>query len=154
MLVIDDLSLRPLDSNQAADMVEVIEDRTGLRSTTFTSQPPIALWQGALGDPPIARLRWTACSRSWTSSSSRASRCANQNRHVRRERPLSPMPDNRCHDDQATPPGYLLVDVRHRRDETAKEVTERSELDPSSATGRPPAGGVRNRRTGCLEMPE
>ncbi len=54
VLVIDDFLLRPLDSDQAADMLEVIEDRTGLRSTIFTSQLPIALWHEALGDPTIA----------------------------------------------------------------------------------------------------
>ena len=54
VLVIDDFLLRPLDSNQAADMLEVIEDRTGLRSTIFTSQLPVALWHEALGDPTVA----------------------------------------------------------------------------------------------------
>jgi DNA replication protein DnaC len=54
LLVIDDFLLRPLDSDQAADMLEVIEDRTGLRSTIFTSQLPVALWHQALGDPTVA----------------------------------------------------------------------------------------------------
>jgi DNA replication protein DnaC len=54
LLVIDDFLLRPLNSDQAADMLEVIEDRTGLRSTIFTSQLPVALWHQALGDPTVA----------------------------------------------------------------------------------------------------
>ena len=54
VLVIDDFLLRPLNSDQAADMLEVIEDRSGLRSTIFTSQLPVALWHEALADPTVA----------------------------------------------------------------------------------------------------
>ena len=42
VLVIDDLLLRPLTPDQAADLLEVIEDRAGLRSTIVTSQLPVA----------------------------------------------------------------------------------------------------------------
>lgn len=35
-------------------MLEVIEDRSGLRSTIFTSQLPVALWHEALADPTVA----------------------------------------------------------------------------------------------------
>ena len=54
VLVIDDLLLRPLTSEQAADLLEVIEDRAGLRATIVTSQLPVALWHGAIADPTIA----------------------------------------------------------------------------------------------------
>ena len=54
VLVIDDFALRPLSPDQAADTLEVIEDRAGLRSTIFTSQLPIANWHEALGEPTIA----------------------------------------------------------------------------------------------------
>jgi len=54
VLVIDDFLLRPLTPDQAADTLEVIEDRAGLRSTIITSQLPIALWHEALGEPTIA----------------------------------------------------------------------------------------------------
>ncbi len=53
VLVIDDFLLRPLSSEQAADVLEVIEDRHGLRSTIFTSQLPVAMWHAALGDPTV-----------------------------------------------------------------------------------------------------
>lgn len=53
-LVIDDFLLRPLTADQAADMLEVIEDRCGLRSTIITSQLPVSLWHEALGDETIA----------------------------------------------------------------------------------------------------
>jgi DNA replication protein DnaC len=54
VLVIDDLLLRPLTSEQAADLLEVIEDRAGLRATIVTSQLPVAMWHGAIADPTIA----------------------------------------------------------------------------------------------------
>lgn len=54
VLVIDDFLLRPLTSEQAADALEVIEDRHGLRSTIFTSQLPVKMWHQALGDVTVA----------------------------------------------------------------------------------------------------
>lgn len=54
VLVIDDFLLRPLTADQAADTLEVIEDRAGLRSTIITSQLPIAMWHEAMGEPTVA----------------------------------------------------------------------------------------------------
>jgi len=54
VLVIDDFLLRPLTPDQAADTLEVIEDRAGLRSTIVTSQLPVALWHEAMGEPTVA----------------------------------------------------------------------------------------------------
>jgi DNA replication protein DnaC len=54
VLILDDYALRPLSPDQAADTLEVIEDRAGLRSTIFTSQLPIANWHEALGEATIA----------------------------------------------------------------------------------------------------
>ena len=54
VLIIDDFLLRPLTPDQAADTLEVIEDRAGLRSTIITSQLPITLWHQALSEPTIA----------------------------------------------------------------------------------------------------
>lgn len=54
VLVIDDFLLRPLTADQAADVLEVIEDRAGLRSTVITSQLPIAMWHEAMGEPTVA----------------------------------------------------------------------------------------------------
>lgn len=54
VLVVDDFLLRPLGPDQAADLLEVIEDRSGLRSTIVTSQLPVEHWHEALGDPTIA----------------------------------------------------------------------------------------------------
>ena len=50
VLVIDDFLLRPLTADQAADVLEVVEDRAGRRSTLPTSQLPIAM-SGFAGGP-------------------------------------------------------------------------------------------------------
>lgn len=54
VLLVDDFLLRPLSPDQAADLLEVIEDRAGLRSTIITSQLPVAMWHEALGEPTVA----------------------------------------------------------------------------------------------------
>jgi DNA replication protein DnaC len=54
VLLIDDFALQPLAADEAADLLEVIEDRSGLRSTIVTSQLPVARWHEALGDPTLA----------------------------------------------------------------------------------------------------
>jgi len=54
VLVLDDLGLQPVPPARAADLLEVIEDRAGLRSTIVTSQLPVGHWHEALGEPTIA----------------------------------------------------------------------------------------------------
>ena len=54
VLIIDDLALRPLTADQAADLLEVIEDRYHLRSTIVTSQLPVNEWHDSLGEPTVA----------------------------------------------------------------------------------------------------
>lgn len=54
VLVIDDFLLRPIGPDQAADLLEVIEDRAGIRSTIVTSQLPVEHWHESLGDATIA----------------------------------------------------------------------------------------------------
>jgi DNA replication protein DnaC len=54
VLVLDDLGLRPLSDAQAADLLEVIEDRHGRRSTIVTSQLPTGSWHENLGEPTLA----------------------------------------------------------------------------------------------------
>lgn len=54
VLVIDDWLLRPLSADQAADTLEVIEDRSGLRSTVVTSQLPLTMWHEAIAEPTLA----------------------------------------------------------------------------------------------------
>src|SRR4029077_9385328 len=54
VLLIDDFLLRQLAPDQAADVLEVIEDRGGLRSTIVTRPLPVGMWHEALGEPTVA----------------------------------------------------------------------------------------------------
>ncbi|MGB9111470.1 MAG: ATP-binding protein, partial [Acidimicrobiales bacterium] len=54
ILVVDDFLIRSLSADQAADLLEIVEDRVQLRSTIITSQLPVANWHEALGDATIA----------------------------------------------------------------------------------------------------
>jgi DNA replication protein DnaC len=56
VLAIDDFLLRRLHPDQAADVLEVIEDRAGLRATIVSSQLPIEHWHEAIGDATIAAV--------------------------------------------------------------------------------------------------
>jgi DNA replication protein DnaC len=54
VLVLDDFAMQQLTNQQAADLLEVIEDRAQRRSTVVTSQLPVKLWHELLGDPTVA----------------------------------------------------------------------------------------------------
>ena len=54
VLILDDWGLSPLDQSARADLLEVIDDRVGTRSTIITSQLPVDHWHGYLNDPTLA----------------------------------------------------------------------------------------------------
>lgn len=54
VLVVDDLGTPSLTHEQAADLLEVVEDRSQVRSTIVTSQLPVGHWHEALGEPTLA----------------------------------------------------------------------------------------------------
>jgi DNA replication protein DnaC len=54
VLVLDDWGIAPLAEDQRRDMLEIIQDRHGVRSTIVTSQIPIKKWHDTVGDPTIA----------------------------------------------------------------------------------------------------
>lgn len=54
VLIVDDLGLGDVTSAQRHDLLEVIEDRYGRRSTIVTSQLPIQKWHDWIGDPTVA----------------------------------------------------------------------------------------------------
>jgi DNA replication protein DnaC len=54
LLVLDDFLLTPVTVEQARDLLEVIEDRSQLRSTLVASQLPVESWHSALADPTLA----------------------------------------------------------------------------------------------------
>lgn len=54
VLVIDDWALTPITAEQRADLLEILEDRYGNRSTIFASQLDAKLYHDYLGDPTVA----------------------------------------------------------------------------------------------------
>ncbi len=54
VLVIEDLGLQPLGERDRYDLLEIVEDRYGTRSTILTSQIPAGQWHEHLGDPTVA----------------------------------------------------------------------------------------------------
>ncbi len=54
VLVLDDWGLAPVNDVERRDLLEIMEDRHGLRSTIWTSQLPVTQWHDHLGDPTVA----------------------------------------------------------------------------------------------------
>jgi DNA replication protein DnaC len=54
VLVLDDFALVPLKEAQRQDVLELLEDRDGTRSTIIASQLPRDAWHAYLGDPTLA----------------------------------------------------------------------------------------------------
>jgi len=54
VLILDDFLLAPMTDVERRDLLEVLEDRYGKRSTILTSQLPTKSWHESLGDPTIA----------------------------------------------------------------------------------------------------
>jgi DNA replication protein DnaC len=54
VLVIDDWGHAPMKDQERRDLVEILDDRHGLRSTIMTSQLPVAKWHDHIGDPTNA----------------------------------------------------------------------------------------------------
>lgn len=54
VLVIDDWGLAKLTAENRRDLLEILEDRHGARSTLATSQLPIEKWHDIIGDPTLA----------------------------------------------------------------------------------------------------
>lgn len=54
VLILDDFGLGKLREAQRHDLLEVLEDRYGDRSTIVTSQLPIKSWHDWVGDPTLA----------------------------------------------------------------------------------------------------
>ncbi len=54
LLILDDWGLEPLDAAARHDLLEILEDRYGRRSTLITSQLPVSRWHEIIGDPTYA----------------------------------------------------------------------------------------------------
>lgn len=54
LLILDDWGLAPLNQAERNDLLEVLDDRVGTRSTLITSQLPVEHWHAYLNDPTLA----------------------------------------------------------------------------------------------------
>ncbi|WP_131112219.1 IS21-like element helper ATPase IstB [Sulfuricystis thermophila] len=54
LLLIDDWGLAPPSAAERSDLLEVLDDRVGTRSTIITSQLPVEHWHEYLGEPTLA----------------------------------------------------------------------------------------------------
>jgi DNA replication protein DnaC len=54
LLLLDDLAIAPIAAQEREDLLEVLDDRVGSRSTLITSQLPTSAWHQWLGEPTIA----------------------------------------------------------------------------------------------------
>ena len=55
LLILDDFGLEPLDAGARHDLLEILEERYGRRSTIVTSQLPLSAWHEVIGDPTLCR---------------------------------------------------------------------------------------------------
>lgn len=54
VLIIDDFGLQKLDDYSRLDLMEVMEDRHGRKSTIVSSQLPVAAWYDIIGEPTLS----------------------------------------------------------------------------------------------------
>jgi DNA replication protein DnaC len=54
LLVLDDFAISPIGAAERNDLLEVLDDRVGARSTLITSQLPVKAWHTYLDDPTLA----------------------------------------------------------------------------------------------------
>ena len=54
LIVIDDFAISPIGAAERNDLLELLDDRIGTRSTLITSQLPINAWHTYLNDPTLA----------------------------------------------------------------------------------------------------
>jgi DNA replication protein DnaC len=54
LVVIDDFAISPIGSRERSDLLELLDDRVGGRSTLITSQLPLDHWHDYIGDPTLA----------------------------------------------------------------------------------------------------
>jgi len=54
LLVIDDFAISAIGPRERTDLLELLDDRVGVRSTLITSQLPIENWHDYIGDPTLA----------------------------------------------------------------------------------------------------
>lgn len=54
LLILDDWGLAPMSGPEGRDLLDILDDRSALRSTCVVSQLPIDAWYGTFADPTVA----------------------------------------------------------------------------------------------------
>lgn len=54
VLILDDWGLAKLTDQERRDLLEVLDDRSGRRSTIVASQIPVQDWHALIGEPTVA----------------------------------------------------------------------------------------------------
>ncbi len=54
LIILDDWGLAAMTKPQRLDLLEILEDRNGLKATLVTSQLPVEAWHEYIGDPTLA----------------------------------------------------------------------------------------------------
>jgi len=54
LIILDDWGLAAMTKPQRHDLLEILEDRNGLKATLVTSQLPVESWHEYIGDPTLA----------------------------------------------------------------------------------------------------
>ncbi|VUX54864.1 Putative insertion sequence ATP-binding protein y4pL (fragment) [uncultured Woeseiaceae bacterium] len=52
--LLDDWGLMPMNAEMRRDLLEILDDRHGQKSTLVTSQLPVDTWHDYLGEPTLA----------------------------------------------------------------------------------------------------
>jgi DNA replication protein DnaC len=88
LLVIDDFAISPMGAPERNDLLELLDDRVGTRSTLITSQLPVKAWHTYLDDPTLAMPFWTELCTAAIALISRGRRCARTSESRQSIRPL------------------------------------------------------------------
>lgn len=54
LLILDDFAIAPIAPGERNDLLELLDDRVGTRSTLITSQLPVTAWHAWLNEPTLA----------------------------------------------------------------------------------------------------
>jgi DNA replication protein DnaC len=54
LLILDDFGIAPIAAHERNDLLELLDDRVGTRSTLITSQLPVTAWHAWLDEPTLA----------------------------------------------------------------------------------------------------
>jgi len=54
LVILDDFGLKQLDGDSRLFLLELLQDRSGIKSTVISSQVPVSKWFDVIGDPTIS----------------------------------------------------------------------------------------------------